>query len=89
MREAIHFTFILAIIVAAIILTVIWPVYGFSAIGIFIFGLGLYDIFQKKEAVLRNFPVISLIRFLLQLIAPLIHSYKTFYPSLKPGDYQY
>lgn len=75
MREAINFTFIMAIIGGVITCTIIWPVYGFIAIGVFLFGLGLYDIFQKKETVLRNFPVIGHMRFLLQMIGPEIHQY--------------
>lgn len=75
MREAIRFTFFLAILIAIIIGTALWPKYGFSILGLLIFGLGLYDIFQKKEAVLRNFPVIGHMRFLLQMIGPELHQY--------------
>lgn len=75
MREAIKFTLFLAVIAGIVVFTVKWPAYGFSAIGILIFALGLYDIFQKKEAVLRNFPVIGHMRFLLQMIGPEINQY--------------
>src|SRR5690625_215239 len=75
MREAINFTFILTIIIGVIVCTIIWPVYGFIVIGVIIFAVGIYDIFQKKETVLRNFPVIGHMRFLLQMIGPEIHQY--------------
>lgn len=75
MREAINFTFILVFIIGIIICTIIWPVYGFIVIGMVVFGLGIYDIFQKKESVLRNFPVIGHMRFLLQMIGPEINQY--------------
>ena len=55
--------------------TVIWPVYGFSVLGIAIFGLGIYDLSQKEHSILRNFPVIGHIRFLLEIIVPEIHQY--------------
>jgi glutamate synthase domain-containing protein 2 len=75
MREAIKFTWIALLIIAIIFSIIIWPVYGFSILGILIFGLGIYDITQKKHAILRNFPVLGHMRFLLELIGPEIHQY--------------
>ena len=75
MREAIRFTGIALFIVAIIVFTAIWPIYGFSAMAILIFALGMYDLFQKKSAVLRNFPVIGHMRYLLKMIGPEIHQY--------------
>ncbi|UII21677.1 FMN-binding glutamate synthase family protein [Fulvivirga ligni] len=37
--------------------------------------LGLYDIFQKKHSILRNFPVLGHFRFLFEMIAPELHQY--------------
>ena len=37
--------------------------------------LGLYDIFQKKHAILRNFPVIGHLRYFFELISPEIQQY--------------
>ncbi|WP_034258910.1 FMN-binding glutamate synthase family protein [Aequorivita capsosiphonis] len=75
MKEAIRFTFIALIIVLIIISTVMWPIYGFSIIGVLIFAIGLNDLFQKKHAILRNFPVLGNMRFLLEMIAPELHQY--------------
>lgn len=75
MRDAIRFTLIMGFIVAIIVLTIIWPVYGLSAIAFVLFSIGLYDVFQKKHAILRNFPLLGHMRYLLELIGPEIHQY--------------
>lgn len=75
MREAIQFTFIALGVMAVITCTAIWPAYGFSVIGILIIGIGLYDLFQKKHTILRNFPVLGHMRFLLEMIGPELHQY--------------
>lgn len=75
MREVLRFTYIIVIIAAIIICTILWPVWGFSVIGLLLFGLGLYDLFQKKHTILRNFPLLGHMRYLLELIAPEIHQY--------------
>jgi glutamate synthase domain-containing protein 2 len=75
MKEAIRFTFVALGIVLIIICTAMWPVYGFSILGLLIFGIGIYDVFQKKHAILRNFPVLGHMRFLLEMIAPELHQY--------------
>lgn len=75
MREAIKFTFILLGIIAIIIGIVIWPLYGFSVLALLIFGLGIYNLSQKKHTVLRNFPVIGYVRYLMEMVAPELHQY--------------
>ncbi len=75
MRKAIQFTFIVFILVCIIIATVMWPVYGFSILGILLFAVGIYDVVQKKHAILRNFPILGHVRFLLEMIGPEIHQY--------------
>jgi len=75
MREAIKFTCIALLVIIVITCVSIWPIYGFSTLGILIFGLGIHDITQKKHAILRNFPVLGHMRFLLELIGPEIHQY--------------
>ncbi len=75
MREAIQFTFIALGVMAIITCTAIWPAYGFSVIGILIIGIGFYDLFQKKHTILRNFPVLGHMRFLLEMIGPELHQY--------------
>lgn len=75
MREAVKFTWIALVLIAITTCIIIWPLYGLSILGILIFGLGIYDITQKKHAILRNFPVLGHMRFLLELIGPEIHQY--------------
>lgn len=75
MKKAIKFTFIVLPIIAVIIAVINWPIYGFTFFGIFLMLLGFYDMFQKEHAVLRNFPIIGHVRFLLELIGPEIHQY--------------
>lgn len=50
---------------------------GYFILGILflLFGLGLYDIFQTKHAVLRNFPAIGHFRYLFETIRPEIQQY--------------
>lgn len=40
-----------------------------------IFFVGVYDIFQKKHAILRNFPVIGHLRYFFEFISPEIQQY--------------
>ena len=75
MREAIRFTLIVSLIVGLIIFTIVWPVWGFSIFGIVLFAIGLYDIFQKEHTILRNFPLLGHMRYMLELISPEIHQY--------------
>lgn len=75
MRKAIWFTVIILCIFTLISLAIVWPIWGFSILGTLILALGIYDITQKQHAVLRNFPVIGHIRFLLEMIGPELHQY--------------
>jgi glutamate synthase domain-containing protein 2 len=75
MREAIRFTFYILIIISIIVFTAILPVWGFILIGSALFIIGIYDIFQKKHTILRNYPLIGHMRYLLEMISPEIHQY--------------
>jgi len=75
MKEAIKFTIIALVIIAAIIGIIIWPLPGLLVISFIIIILGFYDIFQKKHTILRNFPVIGHMRYLLEMLGPEIHQY--------------
>jgi len=44
-------------------------------IGIFLIAVFLYDIFQKKHAISRNFPIIGHLRYLLEMIGPELRHY--------------
>lgn len=66
----------LFVIVSVIIIIPIWPPIMWSFIIIFpLILLGLYDIIQKKHAILRNFPVLGHFRYLLEGIRPEIMQY--------------
>lgn len=75
MREAIRFTFVIITIFALIICTVLWPKEGLILIGVACLGIGIYDIVQKKHSILRNFPLLGHMRYLLEMIGPEIHQY--------------
>ncbi|MCC7232590.1 MAG: FMN-binding glutamate synthase family protein [Bacteroidia bacterium] len=75
MREAIRFSLFTFFIAGLIVCTILWPVYGFSTLGVLIFTVGLYNIFQKKHTILRNYPVIGYMRYLLEMIGPELHQY--------------
>ncbi|MBI1221921.1 MAG: FMN-binding glutamate synthase family protein [Bacteroidetes bacterium] len=75
MREAIRFTFILLFLIALIVCTVIWPIHGFIVLAVFILSIGMHDIFQSKHSILRNFPVLGHMRYLMELIRPELHQY--------------
>jgi glutamate synthase domain-containing protein 2 len=51
--------------------TVLW----FAVLWIPICGTGVYDMLQTHHTILRNFPVIGHIRYLMEFIAPELHQY--------------
>lgn len=75
MKEAIKFTCIALFIICGIVALVIWPLPGFIVLAALLISLGFYDIIQKKHSILRNFPVIGHMRYLLEMIAPELHQY--------------
>ena len=46
-----------------------------SLLFLFLVGLGIYDLMQPKRSVLRNYPIIGHMRFLLEFIRPEIRQY--------------
>jgi glutamate synthase domain-containing protein 2 len=75
MKEAIKFTLIILLIFAGITGIFLWPLPGFIVLATFLLILGFYDLFQKKHTILRNFPIIGHMRFLLEMIGPELHQY--------------
>ena len=75
MKEAIKFSIIFIVIFAIFILTILRPVPGLIVIGSVLLAIGVYDIFQKKHTILRNFPLLGHMRYMLEMIAPEIHQY--------------
>jgi glutamate synthase (ferredoxin) len=55
-----------------------WELIMLIAFGILVGGLlllGLYDVFQTKHAVLRNFPVLGHARYLIEMLGPELRQY--------------
>ena len=75
MREALKFSLIASIIIGIIIGIILWPLPGFIVLAILLISIGFYDLFQKKHTILRNFPVVGHMRFLLEMIGPELHQY--------------
>jgi glutamate synthase domain-containing protein 2 len=75
MKEAITFTTIVLVIFAVFIGISIWPLAGFIVLVALLVLLGLYDLFQTKHTILRNYPVIGHMRYLLEMIGPELHQY--------------
>ncbi len=75
MKEALNFSFVAIIILGIIIGIILWPLPGFIVLAILLVSIGFYDIFQKKHTILRNFPVVGHMRFLLEMIGPELHQY--------------
>jgi glutamate synthase domain-containing protein 2 len=75
MKKAIYFTLIALLIFALFIGVFIWPLPGFIVLVGLLVMLGFYDLFQKKHTILRNFPVIGHMRYLLEMIGPELHQY--------------
>lgn len=75
MKEAIKFTGIALVVIAGIVGIIIWPIQGLVILLAFLILLGFYNLFQKKHTILRNFPVIGNMRYLMEMIAPELHQY--------------
>lgn len=75
MKQAFRFTTIVLVIFVAIIGIILWPLAGLIMLVASLVLLGLYDLFQAKHSILRNFPVIGHMRYLLEMIGPELHQY--------------
>ena len=66
------------LVLASTLIGIYKNIFALMVIGIIyspIFLLGLFDMFQKKHTLLRNFPIIGHFRYLLESIRPEIHQY--------------
>lgn len=75
MKEAIKFTFILLGIGTLIALAIIWPLWGLTVLVLVFICIGIYDLYQKENPILRNYPLIGHMRYLLKMIGPELHQY--------------
>lgn len=62
----------LTLVAKETILVAMWVLIG---IGAFLVLLALWDIFQKKHAILRNFPIVGHFRYLFELVGPELRQY--------------
>lgn len=75
MKIAIRFTIFFIVVIGLIFLTFIKTSIGVMALVVGLLAIGLYDILQTKRTILRNFPIIGHMRFLLESISPELHQY--------------
>lgn len=75
MRHALHLSFYVLVFFLIVLCLAIWPYYGFVLLTLGLLLLGIYDLAQKKHAILRNFPIIGHMRYLLEEIGPEIRQY--------------
>jgi len=75
MKTAVRFTIVALLIFVVLIGVFIWPLPGIAALALLFSLIGFYDLFQKQHAILRNFPLIGHIRYLLEMIGPELHQY--------------
>jgi glutamate synthase domain-containing protein 2 len=65
--------------VLALLMGFCWVAFGFGGgwalLFLFLTGLGFRDIRQSRHSVLRNYPVIGHVRFLLEFVRPEIRQY--------------
>src|SRR5476651_2583053 len=71
--------FIISSVIIVAMLTawsLVWPpaVFSLVIVGPFII-LGIFDLFQKKHSIVRNFPVFGHLRFLMEELRPKIYQY--------------
>lgn len=68
---------LLLVMLVHYLLVDIWLILDFStlAVLVFLFGVGIYDIFQKKYNILRLYPVIGHLRYILLSVRPQIRAY--------------
>lgn len=75
MRHQFYYTFGLALLFLFLFLLMIRSTGWFIVFILPLSLLYLHDIFQKKHAILRNFPILGHIRFLIEFIRPEIQQY--------------
>lgn len=65
-----------ALLALIVLYLLIWfPIYSVIAITIALIGIGIYDLVQTKHTILRNFPIIGHLRYILEGLGPEIRQY--------------
>jgi glutamate synthase domain-containing protein 2 len=74
-KRLIIFSFLLLILPAIIVLMMWFPLKFIIVAGVLLVIIGAYDLLQTKHAILRNFPILGHLRFILETIRPEIQQY--------------
>ncbi|MBY0378286.1 MAG: FMN-binding glutamate synthase family protein [Gammaproteobacteria bacterium] len=75
MKRLIIFGLLLLVLPLIIVSMISFPLKFSMVAGVFLAIVGLYDLIQTKHAILRNFPILGHIRYMLELIRPEIQQY--------------
>jgi len=75
MKKIFLFIVILLLVFAIVVGLELWTLSTFLILSFVLISIALHDLFQKKHAILRNFPILGHFRFLLESIGPEIHQY--------------
>lgn len=75
MKNVVRFINAIAIVVAVLYFLIQFPLISFLVIAGIILLIAVYDFFQTKHTILRNFPVIGHMRYILEGIGPEIRQY--------------
>lgn len=75
MKNVIQFINAIAVFLGIVYLAIVFPLYSLMGVVALIVIIGIYDFAQKKHTILRNFPVIGHLRYLLEGIGPEIRQY--------------
>lgn len=75
MKNVIQFINAILVFLGILYLFIMFPLYSFLGVVGLIVILGIYDFVQKKHTILRNFPVVGHLRYLLEGIGPEIRQY--------------
>lgn len=75
MKKVVIFIFATISIVVLLYLLLFYTKFTLLGITLVVIAVGIYDLFQPKHAILRNFPVIGHFRYLLEGIGPEIRQY--------------
>lgn len=75
MKQVVVFISTIVVVIIAIVLSMIFPRPMIFVILGFLIIVGIYDMVQTKHTILRNFPVIGHLRFMLEGIGPEIRQY--------------
>jgi glutamate synthase domain-containing protein 2 len=75
MRKEFWVSFLVLIPLSAYVTYVITLGWIFGLLIISLFGIGVYDLFQKKHAIKSNFPILGRLRYVFEALRPKLYQY--------------